>query len=36
MYLGNDEIVDAPQTGEYVEIKTMWYSRKPMTYGRVA
>ncbi|MFN0028127.1 MAG: NlpC/P60 family protein [Acidimicrobiales bacterium] len=36
MYIGNDEIVNAPQTGEVVSIKTMWYSRKPMTYGRVA
>lgn len=36
MYIGGDQIVDAPQTGEYVEIKTMWYSRKPMSYGRVA
>jgi cell wall-associated NlpC family hydrolase len=36
MYLGGDQIVDAPQTGEDVEIKTMWYSRKPMSYGRVA
>jgi cell wall-associated NlpC family hydrolase len=36
MYIGGDQIVDAPQTGEYVEIKTMFYSRKPMTYGRVA
>ena len=36
MYIGNDEIINAPQTGEVVSIKTMWYSRKPMSYGRVA
>ncbi len=36
MYLGNDEIINAPQTGEVVSIKTMWYSRKPMSYGRIA
>ena len=35
MYIGNDEIINAPQTGEVVSIKTMWYSRKPMTFGRV-
>ncbi|MGD9752803.1 MAG: NlpC/P60 family protein [Acidimicrobiia bacterium] len=35
MYIGNDEIINAPQTGELVSIKTMWYSRKPMTYGRI-
>ncbi len=35
MYIGNDLIINAPQTGELVSIKTMWYSRKPMTYGRV-
>lgn len=36
MYIGNDEIINSPQTGEVVSIKTMWYSRKPMTYGRIA
>jgi len=35
MYIGNELIVDAPQTGDVVQVKTMWYSRKPMTYGRV-
>lgn len=35
MYIGNELIVDAPQTGDVVQIKTMWYSSKPMTYGRV-
>lgn len=35
MYIGNDQILNAPQTGELVSIKTMWYSRKPMTYGRI-
>ncbi|MBM3683266.1 MAG: hypothetical protein FJW83_01810 [Actinobacteria bacterium] len=35
MYIGNELIVDAPQIGDVVQVKTMWYSRKPMTYGRV-
>ena len=35
MYIGNELIVNAPQTGDVVHVKTMWYSSKPMTYGRV-
>jgi cell wall-associated NlpC family hydrolase len=35
MYIGNDLIVNAPYTGEYVRVQSMWYSSKPMTYGRV-
>ena len=35
MYIGNDEIINAPQTGGVVSIKNMFYSSKPMTYGRV-
>lgn len=36
MYIGNDQILNAPQTGDVVSVKTMWYSSKPMTYGRIA
>lgn len=36
MYIGNDEILNAPQTGDVVSIKNMFYSSKPMTYGRIA
>jgi len=36
MYIGNDEIVNAPRTGELVGVKNMFYSSKPMTYGRIA
>lgn len=35
MYIGNDLIVNAPYTGEFVRVQSMWYSSKPMTYGRV-
>ena len=35
MYIGNDLIVNAPFTGEFVRIQSMWYSSKPMTYGRI-
>jgi cell wall-associated NlpC family hydrolase len=35
MYVGGDQIINAPQTGDVVSVKTMWYSRKPMTYGRI-
>ncbi len=35
MYIGNDEIVNAPRTGEVVSVKNMFYSSKPMTYGRI-
>lgn len=35
MYIGNDQIINAPQTGDVVGIKNMFYSSKPMTYGRV-
>lgn len=33
--IGDDMIVNAPQTGEVVSVKTMWYSRKPMSFGRI-
>jgi len=36
MYVGNDQIINAPQTGDVVSIKNMFYSSKPMTYGRIA
>ncbi len=36
MYVGNEEIVNAPHTGEVVGVKTMFYSSKPMTFGRIA
>jgi cell wall-associated NlpC family hydrolase len=35
MYIGGDMIVNAPYTGEYVRVQSMWYSSKPMTFGRV-
>ncbi len=35
MYIGNGQIVNAPYTGEYVRVQDMFYSSKPMTYGRV-
>jgi cell wall-associated NlpC family hydrolase len=35
MYIGGEMIVNAPYTGEYVRVQSMWYSSKPMTYGRV-
>jgi cell wall-associated NlpC family hydrolase len=35
MYVGGDQILNAPQTGDVVGIKSMWYSSKPMTYGRI-
>ncbi len=35
MYIGNGEIVNAPRTGEVVGVKSMFYSSKPMTYGRI-
>lgn len=35
MYIGGEMIVNAPYTGEYVRVQSMWYSSKPMTFGRV-
>jgi cell wall-associated NlpC family hydrolase len=35
MYVGDGMIINAPYTGEVIRIQSMYYSSKPMTFGRV-
>jgi len=35
MYAGGGQIINAPYTGEVVRMQDMYYSSKPMTFGRV-
>ena len=35
MYIGGGQIINAPYTGEVVRIQDMYYSSKPMTFGRI-
>ena len=35
IYIGDGMIINAPYTGEVVRIQSMYYSSKPMTFGRV-
>jgi cell wall-associated NlpC family hydrolase len=35
IYAGGGQIINAPYTGEVVRVQDMYYSSKPMTFGRV-
>ena len=35
IYAGAGQIINAPYTGQYVQVQSMYYSSKPMTFGRV-
>ncbi|MDY7105099.1 MAG: NlpC/P60 family protein [Actinomycetota bacterium] len=35
IYAGNGQLIHAPSTGKTVEFKNMYYSSKPMSFGRV-
>ena len=35
LYVGAGQIINAPYTGEYVRVRSMYYSSKAMSFGRV-
>jgi cell wall-associated NlpC family hydrolase len=35
LYIGDDQMIQAPRTGRNVEVVSMWYWIPPTSYGRV-